>query len=126
MADARFLLDTNICIYLLGGAADDLRARIEQCEEGELAISTIAMAEVMVGAGKLQAEDEAEDLFRTLAIYPFDARAAVAYSQLPFRRGSFDRLIAAHALSLRLILVTNNVRDFADVPGLVVENWARP
>jgi tRNA(fMet)-specific endonuclease VapC len=69
VAEARFLLDTNICIYLLGGAADSLRARIEQCEEGELATSTIAVAEVMVGARRLNAADEAEGLFRMLRVY---------------------------------------------------------
>jgi tRNA(fMet)-specific endonuclease VapC len=125
VADARFLLDSNICIYLLGGAADALRARIEQCDEGELATSTIAVAEVMVGARKLEAVDEAEDLFRMLRVYPFDARAAHAYAELPFRHGSFDRLIAAHALSLGLILVTNNERDYADLPALPVDNWAK-
>jgi tRNA(fMet)-specific endonuclease VapC len=44
---------------------------------------------------------------------------------LPFRRASYDRLIAAHALSLDLTLITNNEGDFADVPGLRVENWTR-
>lgn len=57
-------------------------------------------------------------------ILPFDDRAAVAYASLPFRRARFDRLIAAHALSLGLTLVTNNEADFADIPGLRVENWA--
>jgi tRNA(fMet)-specific endonuclease VapC len=126
VTDPRFLLDTNICIYLLGGAAEALRARIEQCDEGELAISTIAVAEVMVGARKLEAVSEAEDLFRMLKVCPFDRPAAMVYAELPFRRGSFDRLIAAHALSLNLVLVTNNVRHFADVSGLRIENWAQP
>jgi tRNA(fMet)-specific endonuclease VapC len=47
----------------------------------------------------------------------------LAYAQLPFKRASFDRLIAAHAVSQDLIVVTGNAKDFADVPGLKVENW---
>ncbi|MEO9129659.1 MAG: PIN domain-containing protein, partial [Sphingomonas sp.] len=58
-----------------------------------------------------------------IPILDFDEAAARAYATLPFRRGRFDRLLAAHALSLGAVLVTNNERDFADIPGLVVENW---
>lgn len=126
MAEPLFLLDTNICIYLLSGVDQALRRRVEQCEEGQLAISTIAIAEVMIGAGKLGAMNEAESFFSTLAVRPFDFLAAAAYSRLPFRRGSFDRLIAAHAIALNLTLVTNDERDYAGLPGLKVENWAKP
>ena len=126
MPDSRFFLDSNICIYLLGGAADAVRARVEMCEEGELAASTIAVAEVMLGARRLGAVAETEAFFSKLRIYPFEKRAAMAYSGLPFRRASFDRLIAAHAIALGLTLVTNNVRDYSDISGLKIENWAEP
>ena len=53
----------------------------------------------------------------------FDFKAAVAYAAIPFKRASYDRLIAAHALSHGLTVVTANVADFADVPGLLVEDW---
>jgi len=56
-------------------------------------------------------------------VLDFDLAAARAYATLSFRRASFDRLIAAHALSRGLIVVTDNERHFADVPGLIVENW---
>jgi tRNA(fMet)-specific endonuclease VapC len=56
-------------------------------------------------------------------VLDFDYKAALAYAQLPFKRASFDRLIAAHAVSQDLIVVTGNAKDFADVPGLKVENW---
>ena len=62
-------------------------------------------------------------LFEQVPVQPFDQKAALQYAGLPFRRRSFDRLIAAHALSLDAILVTNNEADFADVPGLKIENW---
>ena len=60
-----------------------------------------------------------------IPVVPFDETAARAYARVPFRRGKLDRLIAAHALGLDAILITNNEGDFADVPGLKVENWVR-
>jgi tRNA(fMet)-specific endonuclease VapC len=126
VADAAFLLDTNICIYLLGGTSEAARRRVEACQEGELAVSTITLAEAMVGAGKLEGVVEAERFFRRFRIVPFDESAAKTYAGLPFRRGSFDRLIAAHALALSLTLVTNNERDYSGIAGLRIENWTRP
>jgi tRNA(fMet)-specific endonuclease VapC len=57
-------------------------------------------------------------------VLPFDDAAAKAYAKLPFKRARFDRLIAAHAVSIGAVVVTNNPGDFADVPELKVENWA--
>jgi tRNA(fMet)-specific endonuclease VapC len=120
-----FLLDTNICIYLLGGTAGHARMRVEQCTPGEIAASAITLAEVMVGARTLNAVAQTQALFEVVTIIPFDQAAATAYASLPFKRGSYDRLIAAHALSMGLTLVTNNSRDFSRIEGLKVENWAR-
>lgn len=64
-------------------------------------------------------------LFDLVPPLPFDRAAADVYAGLPFRRARYDRLIAAHALSLGLTLVTNNERDFQDIPGLRIENWNR-
>jgi tRNA(fMet)-specific endonuclease VapC len=64
---------------------------------------------------------------RFVAVIPilsFDDAAAREYARLPFKRARFDRLLAAHALSLGATIVTNNEADFADVPGLRVENWS--
>jgi len=122
------LLDSNVCIYLLEGLSDEARARAEQCSPGELVTSAIVYAEVMRGLDPTN-ERGMEDVgafFRIVEIVPFDGAAAAHYSDVPFKRGRFDRLIAAHALALGLILVTNNERDFADVPGLAVENWTLP
>jgi tRNA(fMet)-specific endonuclease VapC len=126
VTDPAFLLDTNVCIYLLGGEAPAAKARAEQCSPGELATSAITFGEVMVGVRTLHAMGEARALFELITVLPFDEAAATAYASLPFRRGSFDRLIAAHALARNLVLVTNNPRDFADIFGLKIENWARP
>jgi len=125
IAKPLFLLDSNICIYVLGGGAPHARLRMEQCAPGEIASSAVTVAEVLVGARSLNAVAQAQALFEIIKVLPFDDAAAGAYAGLPFRRGSFDRLIAAHALSLGLILVTNNERDFSDIEGLKIENWTK-
>lgn len=127
MSDAAYLLDSNILIYLLEGTSLPALAAIQRCRPGEVATSAVAYAEVMrkVPADDLAKEVAVDALFSVVAVLPFDAAAARAYRHLTFKRGTFDRLIAAHALELGLIFVTNNERDFADVPGLRVENWAR-
>jgi tRNA(fMet)-specific endonuclease VapC len=127
VTEAAFLLDSNILIYLLRGLSPDARARVEQCHPGELVTSAIAYAEVMrkVPHDEMEQADVAA-LFDIVPIRPFDARAAKAYRKVPFRRGKFDRLIAAHALALGLTLVTNNEDDFDDVQGLKIENWTNP
>src|SRR3546814_17227019 len=66
-----------------------------------------------------------EAFLAAIPLVPFDESAARAYSKLPFRRARFDRLLAAHALSLDVVVITNNEGDFADVPGLRIENWTR-
>ena len=123
MAQARYLLDTNICIYLLGGRSDVLRSRVEQHARGAVVTSAIVRAEVMVGAGAHGQLDRAIALFNQIEALPFDARAAYVYASFPFHRGDLDRFIGAHALSLGLTIVTNNPDDFAQIPGLMIENW---
>jgi tRNA(fMet)-specific endonuclease VapC len=119
------LLDSNICIYLLKGASEHVRQRVQSHAPGELATSAVAFAEVMIGARSLEAVAQAEALFKLVTVLPFDSAAAMAYAGISFKRARFDRLIAAHALSLKLTLATNNERDFADIPDLKVENWVQ-
>ena len=121
--EPRFLLDTNICIYLLEARDERLRKRIEACHEGELVTSAIVYAEVMIGAKRRGGAKAALALFDRIPPLAFDLGAGSAYANLPLSRGSFDRLIAAHAISLGLTLVTNNERDFVDIDGLRDENW---
>ncbi|UAK25260.1 type II toxin-antitoxin system VapC family toxin [Sphingomonas nostoxanthinifaciens] len=123
----RYLLDANACILLLAGH-DNVVEHARQCDEDDLAISAIAFAEVALGSwnGKAPALVVLDTLSRRIPVLPFDELAAKRYAMLPFRRGSYDRLIAAHALALGLTIVTNNEADFADIPGLTVENWTLP
>lgn len=120
------MLDANAFILLLIGH-DAVAARAGDCEEGALAISAIAFAEVAHGSagGKAPPDAVLERTIEQIPVLPFDAAAAHAYSRLAFRRGSFDRLIAAHALATGLTLVTANLGDFAGVPGLQIEDWTR-
>jgi tRNA(fMet)-specific endonuclease VapC len=127
MAEPLILLDSNICIYLIEGLAEPVRRRIERFAPGEVVTSAIAYAEVMRGVDvdDPMAAANVEALFETIPVIAFGAEAALEYRHLPFKRHSFDRLIAAHALQLRLPLATNDESDFADVPGLRIENWVR-
>jgi tRNA(fMet)-specific endonuclease VapC len=125
VTEARFLLDSNILIYLLEGTSAAARQRVEKCRPGEIGTSSVAYAEVM---RKTPLDDAAksadvEALFAVVKVVPFDQAAALAYARIPFKRGGFDRLIAAHALSLDLTFVTNNERHFIGVEALRVENW---
>lgn len=125
MVEPRYLLDTNFCIDLFVGRTPRGAARVEQCVDGELVTSAIVYAEVMIGARTRNQQEVAEAFFRQVAVLPFERNAGDTYAELPFERGNFDRLIAAHALSLGLTLVTSNERDFAGISGMAVENWTR-
>ncbi|HEY0629909.1 MAG TPA: type II toxin-antitoxin system VapC family toxin [Sphingomicrobium sp.] len=127
MAEPRYLLDANCCIYLIEKLSPALRAKAERCAPGELATSAIAYAEVARGTDwkNEEAASLVNDFFEAVSVLPFDQAAGHAYAALPFVRHRFDRLIAAHALAQGLTLVTANVRDYRDIPALDVEDWTR-
>lgn len=126
-----YLLDTNICIDFVDGRSDVARQKMRDNRKAGLAISSITAAELLVGPKESDdPEGDQEKIERFLTVIDlidFDRPAADAYADIVRRVGmkrrSFDRLIAGHALSLGLVLVTNNSKHFADVPGLKVENW---
>jgi tRNA(fMet)-specific endonuclease VapC len=122
-----FLIDANIAIYALRDSESAAARRIQKCAPGSVVTSSIVFAEIMRGfpADEPVPHEGLDALFDLIPVLPFDKAAAEAYRRVPFRRGTFDRLIGAHALSLDLVLVTNNVRDYSDVPGLRIENWAQ-
>lgn len=127
-----YLLDTNACLDFLLLRSPRLVERLGEAFPS-CSVSTITVAELRVGnrtsTDPLE-DDRKLDLFLSaLDVAPFDAAVADRYGRmmrdLALKRTSFDRLIAAHALSLGLTLVTSNTSDFADVPGLRIENWTQ-
>ena len=129
-----YMLDTNICIYVIKNRPAALRERFDQLAEA-LCISTITLAELLYGVEKSARRSqnlEAVKQFTTrLEVLPFSAKAAAHFGQMrtELQRmglpcGSYDMLIAAHARSEGLVLITNNSREFERVPGLRLDNWA--
>ncbi len=132
----KYLLDTNICVFLFRQKSAEALQRLYQTQTGEVGISAVTLAELRYGADK--SADPAKnhvviDAFLTnITLAEFDESAAKCYgairSELESRGtpiGPLDNLIAAQALSLRVTLVTNNVREFARVSGMVVEDWTQ-
>jgi tRNA(fMet)-specific endonuclease VapC len=121
----RYLIDADCAVYAMTARYESLRKRLTACAPGDVAISTISFAEVALGTenGKPPAPEVLEAFVAAIPLVPFDEAAAREYAKLPFKRARFDRLLAAHALSIGATVITNNESDFADVPGLVVENW---
>lgn len=129
----RYLLDTNICIYLIRRHPADVLGRLEQLQRGDVAMSMVTLAELRAGvemhtATRQQNEQALAALLEDIPALPFAEEAALHYGILRAavrdrQRNALDRLIAAHAVSLDLTLVTNNEQDFLHYPGLRVENW---
>jgi len=130
----KILLDTDICIYAINRKQPETLARIKNYQIGEVGISSITYAELRFGVeNSNRVVDNMERLERfvlPLEIVPFDAEAGRHYGRVrtDLKRagcpiGSNDLLIAAHAFSLDATLVTNNIREFARVAGLQVEQW---
>lgn len=129
-----YMLDTDICIYVIKRKPVSVLEHLELLQPGQLALSVITFAELMNGAKKSQHVEQnvarLNALNEFLEILPFDKQAAIAYGDIRSSLekqgrviGSNDLLIAAHALSLDCILVTNNQREFNRVDGLEIENW---
>jgi tRNA(fMet)-specific endonuclease VapC len=133
--EPRFLLDTNICIYIRRRKPLELFERFQALRAGEAAISMITFGELFYGASKSR-EYEAnrarlDELIQILPVLPLPTRAAEVYgavrADLESRGqtiGNNDLWIAAHAITSNLILVTNNEREFKRVRKLQVQNWA--
>lgn len=130
----KYMLDTNICIYLMKHQPPEVRERFAQCFVGDVVISAVTLAELEFGiACSSTAVQESnrlalESLLDDIMVAPFDAQAAKAYG--PIRaaykdrnRDALDKLIASHAVALGVTLVTNNEADFVNYTGLHVENW---
>ncbi|MCD4748375.1 MAG: type II toxin-antitoxin system VapC family toxin [Thermoanaerobaculales bacterium] len=130
----KYLLDTNICIYALKNRPPEVLERLKIVGPQTVAISVITSLELRHGAEKSRNPDKVHaklDLFLSpIRVIPFDETAALTGARIRAaldRRGlpigDFDSLIAAQALSLGMVLVSNNLREFSRVPGLQYENW---
>lgn len=132
----RYLLDTNICMYLINRKPAEVFRHFEGLSVGDVGISSVTGAELAYGVAKSGSARNRLALERFLVpldIMAFDATAMQRYGPLRTQLerqgkpiGPLDTLIAAHALALGCILVTNNLREFERIPGLALENWAAP
>ena len=129
----RYLLDTNICIYLMKETSPSVARRFAALRVGDVGMSAITLAELRYGveadaAHRRRNEKALDALLEEIPAVPFDGAAAASYGVIRAavrdrKRDALDRLIAAHAISADLTLVTNNTSDFEGYPGLRVENW---
>jgi tRNA(fMet)-specific endonuclease VapC len=127
-----YLIDTNIAIHLRDGDAKVL-ARFA-AHAGGVAMSALTLTELERGLYKNPALTAArtprlDSVLRHIPVLPYDEAAALAYGRIIAQRGwakgkDYDRMIAAHAISTRSILVTNNASDFAGIAGLALEDWS--
>lgn len=131
----RYMLDTNMCIYLMKHQPEEVARRFSRCNVGDVVMSSITYAEleygVAVSANPEQEHIHLASLVEDIQVVPFDAPAGVAYGPIRLatrdvKKDALDKLIAAHALSLNAIVVTNNEKDFARYPGVAMENWLLP
>lgn len=128
----RFMLDTNMCIYLMKNQPEEVAMRFAQCYIGDVVMSAVTYAELEYGvamsANRTRERRNLAALIEDIPVAAFDAAAATAYGPVreatrERKKDALDKLIAAHAIALDVILVTNNERDFASYPGIRLENW---
>ncbi len=129
----RYMLDTNICIYIIKRHPPQVLHRLEALTQGSAVMSVVTYAELRAGL-EIQTANRAQDeralalLINRIPVLPFTETNAESFGVLRAavrhrRRDTMDQLIAAHAVSIGVTLVTNNETDFKDYPGLKVENW---
>lgn len=128
----RYMLDTNMCIYLMKNQPESVARRFAQCFVGDVVMSAITYAELEFGV-RASADPDKERanlaaLVEDIPVADFGFQAGMAYGPIRMAtreswKDHLDKLIAAHAISLKVRLVTNNERDFAKYPGLIIENW---
>lgn len=132
----KYMLDTNICIYLIKNHPPILIEKFKKLSLGSVGISSITLAELSHGVEKSLHKEKnkhaLEKFILPLEIFTFDKNAAYCYGHIRALLessgkiiGSNDLLIASHALSLKATLITNNLREFERVPKLHVINWLK-
>ena len=130
----RYLLDTNICIYIIKRSPPEVFARFGRLRVGEVGISVITFCELQFGIARSANRDQNQaalnEFLAPLEVLDFPSDAAPVFGELRAHLtrggtpiGNYDLLIATHALHLGVVLVTNNAREFSRVPNLSTENW---
>lgn len=129
----KYLLDTNICIYLINNRPASVLARFHACAAGDVGVSIVTALELAFGvekSGSAKNKLALEKFLAPLEVLPLDDATRWHYARLRTELeglgtpvGALEMQIAAHALSLDCVLVTNNLREFARVKGLRLENW---
>ncbi|MBP7881972.1 MAG: type II toxin-antitoxin system VapC family toxin [Candidatus Methylopumilus sp.] len=126
------MLDTNMCIYLMKNQPPEVARRFAQFFVGDVIMSAITFAELQYGVAVSQRPEQEQinlaALIDDIVVAPFDQTAAIAYGPIrtatkDSKKDHLDKLIAAHAVALGVVLITNNQKDFIKYPGLVTENW---
>ena len=131
-----YLLDTNICIYLIKNRPIEVCKKFERLAIGSVGISSVTTSELFYGVNKSDKTAENRqallEFLLPLTIVSYDENAAPFYGEIRTvlektgqTIGPLDMMIAAHALSLGGTLVTNNIKEFQRVPELMVENWVQ-
>lgn len=132
----KFMLDTNICIYIIKRKPPDVIERFNQTEISQIGISSITLSELSYGVSKSSKPKQNQialmQFVAPLEILPYSDEAAQYYGDLRAHLekqgapiGSLDMLIAAHALSIACTLVTNNEKEFIRIPNLKIDNWVK-
>ncbi len=132
----RYMLDTNICIYIAKYQPPEVRTYFERLKPGQLVMSVITYGELYYGANKSNQSAKAlthlEELIQDIPVTELNSNVAQAYGEIRATLekqgkliGNNDLWIGAHALALNLTLATNNEREFKRIPGLSVENWTK-
>lgn len=133
----KYLLDTNICIYLMKRQPPEVAERFAACHQGDIVMSAITLAELEYGIvccaeeTRFQNQQALHALLELIPILPFESAAAHVYASIRYatrdkKADALDKLIAAQAVAMNLIVVTNNESDFRRYPHVRVENWLKP
>jgi tRNA(fMet)-specific endonuclease VapC len=131
----KYMLDTNMCIYIIKKQPENVLKKFIKLKLGDICISSVTFAELMYGTQKSQHQKKnksaLDEFTAPLDIMSFDEEAVTHYGQIRAQLekigktiGALDMMIAAHAIALNIILVTNNIKEFSRVTNLRLENWA--
>ncbi|MDL1973514.1 MAG: type II toxin-antitoxin system VapC family toxin [Deltaproteobacteria bacterium] len=132
----KYLIDTNICIYIMNKRPAGIIHKFKLFDVGEIGVSTITVSELQYGVSKSKNrglnKQRIEEFLSPLEILPYDEIAATIYGDIRVQLekrgepiGPLDLLIAAHALSRNLVIISNNEKEFKRVKNLKVENWVK-